>query len=228
MAYLLFYHYIIFLNREISIKISKISSKSRKKQRIAYHFLTFAITFCACLAVFFASNNGKDFGKNTIYKVRAYQYFTYYITCTTFCLLVYIGKHYKMILSYKSSEFNSLLLVTLSVCIFNILGIIIPQLLATFGKADSPEYYEISDWILSGSGIFPPIARLANKRFCRLLSFRRQKLIKYNPFQEMGIIKEQGIVTYQPLESVLISEVLEHEKKNVSFLCRNWYKSVFF
>lgn len=221
--FLLFYHYLLFLSIEISIKISKISSSSSKTRVKIYHVFSFALSMLISFIVYYFSDFGEDFLKQSLYSNPAYQFLVYYIAATTLLLLTYLGIYSKSILSYKSTEFRSLISATIVVCICNIIGLIIPQILSDSGYSDGEVYYASSECFILGSGFLSSLTRLLNKDFIQLFKLGRKsknRLIFKRDFKglnrEMSSVEEDVIISYTKVEPMLISEVLEDIQKRVA------------
>lgn len=221
--FLLFYHYILFLSIEISIKISKISSSSSKTRIKIYHIFSFSLSFLISFIVYYFSDFGEDFLKQSLYYNVAYQFLVYYIAATTLFLLTYLGIYSKSILSYKSTEFRSLISATLVVCICNIIGLIIPQVLTDSGYSGVEFYFACSEYFILGSGFLSSLTRFLNKEFIQLIKLGRKtknKLIFRREFgglnREMSSVEEDVIISHTKAEPMLISEVLEDIQKRVA------------
>lgn len=174
---------------------------------MVYHALAVTLSLFITYLIFYFADNGANLEFKFIDDSKSFQVISYYISGTTLLLLFYLAKCLKLFLSYRSSEFNSLLLATLTLCFCTIFGIIIPQALRVSGVHTGNSYKDVVDCIIVSAGIFSPLARLIDKNLLQAL--RGKKKVNREIEETIQI---------RNMNSFLISDILEDVQKTVVFI----------
>ena len=179
--FLMFYHYIVVLNLEIIIKISKASSQGYKKRVLAYHiFCTASSIIIVALTVSLRSIEINETAPENNRNDAGYNLFLWYIFLLSFGSWACVGVYFREMVKVRSKALYSLVLLTIAINLTIFLGFIVPEIAYYFELNIS---YSDSIFILlevlanAAGGIFMYMALVTCKKRRRFMKsiFHQQR-----------------------------------------------------
>lgn len=173
---LLFYHYLLALNIEIILKISRASMQGYKKRVFIYHLLSIVMAAVLLILIFaltdFSLGYAQDPQKTLIYNILIW-----YIALICIATLICVGLYLKQMIKSRSTSLLNLIILTLCIDICAAIGILTPQIMYYFDLSDKS--LAKHSWFLtvcsSSIGMVEFVVLILNKRSIRLIKSVLQK-----------------------------------------------------